>query len=84
MSKLSYDIMRFMVLYNRHHKVSQTVPFFMHPKTVTMLLRIRIRGHSVMSIKKNHECHYVTVLKFTFVDNLEYIISFPYSVFIHK
>ena len=30
-------IMRFMVLHNRHHKVSQSVPFFMHGKTVTIL-----------------------------------------------
>ena len=56
------DIMRFMVLHNRHHKVSQSVPFFMHCKTVTILLRIRVRGHFVMSITNNHESHYVTVL----------------------
>ena len=34
----------------------------MHCKTVTILLRIRVRGHFVMSITKNHEWHYVTVL----------------------
>ena len=56
------DIMRFMVLHNRHHKVSQSVSFFMHRKTVTVLLRIRARGHFVMSITKTHESHYVGVL----------------------
>ena len=83
------------VLHNRHHKVSQSLPFFMHCKTVTILargihaqkpkqasvhslksqrnpkgmhsifesvfcpisLRIRVRGHFVMSITKNHESH---------------------------
>ena len=50
------------VLHNRHHKVSQSVPFFMHCKIVTILLRIRVRGHFVMSITKNHESYYVTVL----------------------
>ena len=54
--------MRFTVLHKRHHKVSQTVPFFMHCKTVTILLTIRVRRHFVMSITKNHEPHYVTVL----------------------
>ena len=34
----------------------------MHCKTITILLRIRVRGHFVMSITKNHESHYVTVL----------------------
>ena len=34
----------------------------MYCKTVTILLRIRVRGHFVMSITKNHESHYVTVL----------------------
>ena len=36
----------------------------MHCKTVTILLRIRVTGHFVMSITKNHmhESHYVTVL----------------------
>ena len=56
------DIMRFMVLHNRHHKVSQSVPFFMHHKTVTSLSRIRVRGHFVMSNTRYHESHYVTVL----------------------
>ena len=54
--------MRFTVLYSRYLKVSQSVPFFMHCKTVTILLRIRVRGHFVMSITKNHESHYVTGL----------------------
>ena len=54
--------MRFTVLHNRHHKESQSVPFFMHCKTVTILLRIRVRGHFVMSITKNHESYYVIVL----------------------
>ena len=56
------DILGFTVLHNRHHKVSQSVPFFMQCTTVTILLRIRVRGHFVMSITKNHEYHYVTVL----------------------
>ena len=56
------DIMRFTVLHNRHRKVSKSFPFFMHCKTVTILLRIRLRGHFVMSITKNHESHYFTVL----------------------
>ena len=56
------DIMRFMLLHNRHHKVSLSVLFFMHCKTVTILLRIRVRGHFMMSITKNHESHYVAVL----------------------
>ena len=56
------DIMRSTVLHIRHQKVSQSVPFFMHCKTVTILLRIRVRGHFVMSITNNHESHYVTVL----------------------
>ena len=34
----------------------------MRPKTVTILLRIRVGGHFVMSITKNHESHYVGVL----------------------
>ena len=34
----------------------------MHRKTVTILLRIRARGHFVMSITKTHESHYVGVL----------------------
>ena len=61
------DFMRFTVLYNRHRKVSQSVPFFMHCKIVTILLRIRVRGHFVMSIAKNHESDYVTVLDNPFV-----------------
>ena len=56
------DIMRFMVLHNRHHKVSQSVPFLMHHKTVTILTRIGVRGHFVVSNTKYHESHYVTVL----------------------
>ena len=56
------DIMRFTVLHNRHHKVSQSVPFFMHCKTVTILLGFVVRGHFLMSITTNHESHYVTVL----------------------
>ena len=34
----------------------------MRCKTVTVLLRIRVRGHCVISITKNHESQYVTVL----------------------
>ena len=34
----------------------------MRRKTVTILLRIRVGGHFVMSITKNHESHYVGVL----------------------
>ena len=33
------DIMRFTVLHNRHHKVSQSAPFFTHCKTVTITLQ---------------------------------------------
>ena len=33
------EIMRFTVLHNRHHKVSQSVPFFMHCKTVTIFVK---------------------------------------------
>ena len=62
------DIMRFTLLHNRHHKVSQKVSFFMHCKTVTILLRIRVRGHFVISITRNHESHYVAVL-----DNPRYV-----------
>ena len=54
--------MRFTVFHNRHHKVSQSVSFFMHCKTVTILLRIRVRGHFVMFIPANRESHYVAVL----------------------
>ena len=54
------DIMRFTVPHNKHHKVSQSVRFFMHCKTVTILLSIRVRGHILMSITKNHESRYVT------------------------
>ena len=59
------DTMRFMVLHNRHHKVSQSVPFFMHHKTVTILsrIRVRVRGHFVTSNTKYHESHYFTPLK---------------------
>ena len=55
-----FDKMRFTVLHNRHHKVSQSVSLFMHCKTVTILLRIRVRGHLVMSITRNHESHYMS------------------------
>ena len=34
----------------------------MYCKTVSILLRIGVRGHFVMSITKNHETHYVTVV----------------------
>jgi len=34
----------------------------MHCKTVAILLRIRVRGHFVISITKNHESDFVTVL----------------------
>ena len=56
------DLMRFTVLHNRHHKVSQGVPFFMHWKPGTILMRIRVRGHLVMSITRNHDSHYFTLL----------------------
>ena len=56
------DVVRFMMPHNRHHKVSQSVPFFMRHKTVTILLRIRVGGHFVVSITKNHESYYVEVL----------------------
>jgi len=35
----------------------------MRCKTVTILLRIRDRGHFLMSITRNHESHYVTALE---------------------
>ena len=41
--------------------MSQSVPFFVHCKSVT-ILRIRVRGHFVMSITENHKSCYVTVL----------------------
>ena len=56
-------IMRFTVLHNRHHKVSQSAPFFMHCKAVSILLRIRVRGCFVMSITKNHESYYVSIVR---------------------
>ena len=65
MSHVQYcDIMRFTVLHNRHHEVSQSVPFFMHCKAFSILLRVMVgvRGHFVMSVTKNHESYYVTVL----------------------
>ena len=34
----------------------------MYCKTVIILLRIRVRGHFVMSITNNHESQYFTVL----------------------
>ena len=34
----------------------------MHYKTVTILLRIRVRGHFVMSITEKLESHCITVL----------------------
>ena len=55
-------IQHLVVVNNRHHRVSQSVPFFMHCKTVTILLRIMVREHFVTSITKNHQSHYVTVL----------------------
>ena len=55
-------VMRFLVRHNRHHKVSQSVPHFMSPKTVTTFLRIKVGGHFVMSIVKCYESHYVGVL----------------------
>ena len=41
--------------------MSRSVPFFVHCKSVT-ILRIRVRGHFVMSITENHKSYYVTVL----------------------
>ena len=34
----------------------------MQRKTVTILLRVRVRGHFVLYNTKYHESHYVTVL----------------------
>ena len=52
--------------HNEIHGTSQYVDItkcpVLHCKTVTILLRIRVRGHFVTSITKNHESHYVTVL----------------------
>ena len=42
--------------------MSQSVPFFVFHKTVTVQLQIRVRGHFVMSITKHHESNYVSVL----------------------
>ena len=53
------DIMRFTIPHNRHHKVSRSSCI---AKIVTILLRIRVRGHFGMSVTKNHESHYVKVL----------------------
>ena len=55
------DIIRFTVLHNRHHKVSRSS---CNAKPLLLiLLRTRVnRGHFVMSIIKNRESHYVTVL----------------------
>ena len=47
--------MRFTVLNNRHHKVSSS-------SCIVKPLVFWIRGQFVMSITKNHESHYVTVL----------------------
>ena len=42
--------------------MSNTVPFFKQHKTVTILLRIRVKGHFVMFNTRHHESHYITVL----------------------
>ena len=55
-------VMRFLVRHNRHHKASQSVPYFMSRKAVTTFLRIKVEGHFVMSIVKCYESHYVGVL----------------------
>ena len=41
----------------------------MHCKTITILLRIRVRGHFVMSISKNHEyyCHSIGQPSFSII-----------------
>ena len=52
------DVMRFMVLHKRHHKVSRSSC----NTTVTILLRIRVRGHLVMSNANYRESHYLTVV----------------------
>ena len=51
--------MSFTVLHNIHHKVSHSSCI---GKFVTIMLRIRVRGHFVMSITENHGSDYVTVL----------------------
>ena len=51
-------IMRFTVLHKRHHKVSQSVPFFIIAKQLQICQGLGLRGHFVMSITKNHETHY--------------------------
>ena len=50
--------MTFTVLHNRDHKVSQSVAFLMHCKTVTTLLRIRVGGHFVIS---NHKESWISL-----------------------
>ena len=48
----------------------------MQRTTVTILLRIRVREHFVMSNTKYHESHYVTVL-----DNpLSFVLSLFYQL----
>ena len=70
------DAMRFMVLIHiRHHKVSQSVPFFMQHTIVSILLRIRVRGHFGISNTKYHESHYVTVQYWTPSENANLILS---------
>ena len=57
---IRYCPMRFMVLHNRHHKVSRSScnTKLLH----TILLRIRVRRYFMISNTRYHESHYVTVL----------------------
>ena len=79
------DILRFTVLHNKHHKVSQSVLFFMHCKTVTILLKIKVSGHFVMCITENHESHCVTVLDNPrFVSHVDIILPSEWLDKLHR
>ena len=56
------DIMRFIVHHNRHHKVSQSVPFFICPRIVAILLRIKVRGTPRDAYTVRQESNYEGVL----------------------
>ena len=68
------DIMRFMALHNRHHKVSQSVSFFMHRKTVTLLLRIRA----------SIPVQYCDIMRFMVLHNRHHKVSQSVSFFLHR
>ena len=45
----------------------------MQDKTVTILLRIRVRGHFAMSNTNYHESHYVTVLDYSQLNRFHWL-----------